>query len=142
MSVFPNTPISTNRVALVPTTGPLQSRGAIDNAAGLSRKAAIKADTYQQFEALILKQFVEAMLPKDTESVYGSGFTGSAWKSMLADKIAAVIAKRGSLGIAKELFATGTTSREVDGAGYAALSAPQSLAAKPVDAEQAREPGK
>ena len=56
--------------------------------------------------------------------------------------ISAVIAKRGSLGIAKELFATGTTSRKVEGTGDNALSAPQSLAAKPVDGERAREPGK
>ncbi|WP_106752546.1 rod-binding protein [Pannonibacter carbonis] len=54
----------------------------------------------QKFEAMILQQFVDGMLPDDAESVYGSGTAGGIWKSMLAEQISTQIAARGGIGIA------------------------------------------
>ena len=62
-----------------------------------------KQDVHVQFEALLLQNMIEAMLPKDTEALMGSGTAGNIWKSMLAEKIAAEIARTGTLGIAKQL---------------------------------------
>jgi flagellar protein FlgJ len=71
---------------------------------------AVKDDkatrTQVEFEASILKTFVDAILPKDETSVYGQGTAGDIWKSMLADQIAKQIAKSGAFGVAKRLFST------------------------------------
>lgn len=62
-------------------------------------------DAYVQFEALLLQNMVEAMMPKDSEAMFGSGTAGMIWKSMLAEKVAAEIARTGTLGIAKQIAA-------------------------------------
>jgi Rod binding domain-containing protein len=64
-----------------------------------------KSDVYVQFEALLVQNMIESMLPKDAEAVFGSGTAGEVWKSMLAEKIAAEIARTGTLGIAKQIAA-------------------------------------
>jgi Rod binding domain-containing protein len=56
-----------------------------------------------QFEAVLLQNMIEAMLPKDSEALMGSGTAGNMWKSMLAEKIAAEIARTGTIGIAKQI---------------------------------------
>lgn len=60
----------------------------------------------QDLEATLLGPFVNEMLPKDASSVYGQGVGGDIWRSMLSDQIAHQLAKAGSLGIARRLFAT------------------------------------
>lgn len=80
-----------------------------DRLAGMTPDAASdqKAARVQvEFEASILKTFVDAILPKDETSVYGQGTAGDIWKSMLADQIARQIAKSGAFGISRRLFAT------------------------------------
>ncbi|MXQ11684.1 rod-binding protein [Microvirga makkahensis] len=57
--------------------------------------------TAQDFEAFILQTFIESMLPKDAENSYGKGSAGSVWRSMLAEQVAAQVAKAGGIGIAK-----------------------------------------
>jgi hypothetical protein len=78
-------------------------------AGGMTTEAADAADNrkkvYAQFEALILQNMIEAMLPQDASSVYGSGTAGSVWKSMLAEKVATEISRTGKLGIAKAIAA-------------------------------------
>lgn len=64
------------------------------------------ARTEIDFEASMLKTFVDAILPKDEADVYGQGTAGDIWKSMFADQIARQIAKSGAFGISKRLFAT------------------------------------
>ena len=64
------------------------------------------ARTEVEFEASILKTFVDAILPKNETDVYGQGSAGDIWKSMLADQIARQIAKSGAFGVSKRLFAT------------------------------------
>lgn len=58
---------------------------------------------YQQFEASILRNFVEGMLPKATENVYGEGTAGNVWRSMQADFMSQELAKSGGIGIAATL---------------------------------------
>ena len=73
-----------------------------------------KPDVHVQFEALLLQNMIEAMLPKDTEALMGSGTAGNIWKSMLAEKIAAEIARTGTLGIAKQIASGPAASSAVE----------------------------
>jgi peptidoglycan hydrolase FlgJ len=74
-------------------------------AAAVSRQTSAQAahSPFAQFEALVLQTFIQAMLPKDAESVYGKGLSGDMWQSMLAQKIAEQVARRGGIGIAARL---------------------------------------
>lgn len=58
------------------------------------------ADAAQKFEAFVLQTFIQEMMPKESEAVYGSGIAGDFWKSMMSEKIAEQVAERGSVGIA------------------------------------------
>ena len=40
---------------------------------------------YQQFEVTVLKSLFELMLPAKANAVFGSGFAGEVWRSMLAE---------------------------------------------------------
>lgn len=71
---------------------------------GAAETPAHKAEV--GLESMLLRQFVDEMLPKDAVDVFGGGVAGDVWKSMLADKIADQIAESGSLKIGKRLFAT------------------------------------
>ena len=76
---------------------------------GLSRQSetpATSADNkYKRFEAMVLQTFIQNMLPKDAEGVYGKGLAGDMWKSQLAERLADVMAERGGIGIAKSMLA-------------------------------------
>lgn len=67
-------------------------------------RATRKADPLVKFEAMVLQSFVEAMLPEDAGSVYGTGMSGDMWKSMMAEQVAGVIAERGGIGIADTIL--------------------------------------
>lgn len=60
---------------------------------------------YRKFEAFVLQSFVQSMLPKKAEVVFGKGTAGEIWKSMLAEQIGKQIADAGGVGIAKQLAA-------------------------------------
>lgn len=62
-------------------------------------------DAAQKFEAFVLQTFIQEMMPKTPESVFGSGISGDFWKSMMSEKIAEQVAERGSLGIADTIRA-------------------------------------
>lgn len=82
---------------------PLDARGTLttlQNQTALSG-AGPTSDPYRKFEGLVLQQFVEAMMPEKSETVYGKGNAGHIWKSMLAEQIGQQIAKAGGVGIAK-----------------------------------------
>lgn len=57
-------------------------------------------DAAQKFEAFVLQTFIQEMMPKEAEGVFGSGVSGDFWKSLMAEKIAEQVAERGNLGIA------------------------------------------
>jgi len=59
----------------------------------------------KRFEAMVLQTFIQEMMPKNAESVYGKGVAGDMWKSMMAGKLADVMADRGGIGIADRLLA-------------------------------------
>ncbi|WP_315925425.1 rod-binding protein [Mesorhizobium sp. SP-1A] len=63
------------------------------------------ADKFKRFEAMVLQTFIQNMLPKDTEQVYGQGLAGDMWKSQLAERLADVMAERGGIGIARSMLA-------------------------------------
>src|SRR5690606_30932930 len=61
-------------------------------------------ESFKRFEAMVLQTFIQNMLPKDGAAVYGKGMAGDMWKSMLAEKIADVMAERGGIGIADHML--------------------------------------
>jgi hypothetical protein len=67
------------------------------------RKSSDGSAVYRKFEAFILQMFVESMLPKGTEDLYGKGTAGTVWRSMLAEQIGNEMAKGNGIGIAKQL---------------------------------------
>jgi len=72
-------------------------------------------EVYRKFEAFILQTFVETMLPKESEQVFGKGTAGGIWKSMLAEQLGAQLAKGKGIGIAKQLAAAHPTGPDVTG---------------------------
>ena len=53
----------------------------------------------------MLQTFIQSMLPKNAQHVFGKGTAGEVWKSMLAEKLGSEIARSGQVGIAKRLAA-------------------------------------
>ncbi|MGX7707024.1 rod-binding protein [Methylobacterium sp. Gmos1] len=82
---------------------PLDARGALMTLQNQTALTGAGSDPYKKFEGLVLQQFVEAMMPEKSETVYGKGNAGGIWKSMLAEQIGTQIAKAGGIGIAKML---------------------------------------
>ena len=60
-----------------------------------------KPGAAREFEAFVMQSFIQEMLPKDANNVFGKGIAGDIWRSMLAEKLAYEVAARGDLGIAK-----------------------------------------
>jgi len=81
------------------------------------------AAAFGQLEAFVLQSFIQSMLPKDAQHVFGKGTAGEVWKSMLAEKLGAEIAKSGRIGIAQRLASAGAA------AGHAAIASPKGIAA-------------
>ena len=69
--------------------------------------------SYVDFEAMVLQTFVQSMMPKDAEDVYGEGMAGDMWKSMMSQQLGTVMADRGGIGIADSLL-KGPLSRRRD----------------------------
>jgi Rod binding domain-containing protein len=72
-------------------------------------------DVYRKFEAFILQTFVETMLPKNSEELFGKGTAGGVWKSMLAEQLGSQLAKGNGIGIAKQLAAGHSAGPDVTG---------------------------
>ncbi len=66
-------------------------------------KAKKDAKAYEDFEGYFLQTFVEAMLPKDASSLFGSGPAGNIWKSMMAEYMAKELAHSTAFGIAEKI---------------------------------------
>lgn len=78
-------------------------------------KKPASGEVYRKFEAFILQTFVETMLPKDSEEVFGKGTAGSVWKSMLAEQLGNQLAKGKGIGIARQLAAAHPAVPDVSG---------------------------
>lgn len=76
----------------------------LSRTSGTERSAGDDAAQFKRFEAMVLNTFIQNMLPKDSEGVYGKGLAGEMWKSQLAEHLAEVMADRGGIGIAKSLL--------------------------------------
>jgi len=100
--------IEAARAALTKRAGGAAAAFTVE-AAGAARRAdteqAGPAKNYQRFEAMVLQTFIQNMLPKDAEGVYGKGLAGDMWKSQLAEHLADVMADRGGIGIARSMLA-------------------------------------
>lgn len=81
-----------------------------------TRQSRTATDAFGQLEAFVLQTFIQSMLPKNAPAVFGKGTAGEVWKSMLAEKMGAELAKSGQIGIAKRLAAAHAS---VTGAGPA-----------------------
>jgi peptidoglycan hydrolase FlgJ len=69
-----------------------------------SVKSAEMPEEYRKFEASILQNFVNSMMPKDSEEVYGKGSAGEFWQSMMSEQIAEQISRQGGMGIAEQVY--------------------------------------
>ncbi|MBR0707506.1 MULTISPECIES: rod-binding protein [Bradyrhizobium] len=78
-------------------------------------KAPASGEVYRKFEAFILQTFVETMLPKESEELFGKGTAGSVWKSMLAEQLGNQLAKGKGIGIARQLAAANPAGPDVTG---------------------------
>ena len=61
-------------------------------------------EPYVNFEAMVLQTFVQSMMPKEADAVYGEGMAGDMWKSMMSQQLGTVMADRGGIGIADSLL--------------------------------------
>ncbi|MBN9291896.1 MAG: rod-binding protein [Hyphomicrobium denitrificans] len=62
----------------------------------------------QQFEAVYLRQMIDASMPKDSEALFGEGTSGTMWRSMMTDTLATSLSKTGTLGIANMILKSET----------------------------------
>jgi Rod binding domain-containing protein len=69
-----------------------------------SMQADATPQTYRKFEGMVLATFVQSMLPKQADAVYGEGMAGDMWKSLLSQQLGTAIADRGGIGIADSLL--------------------------------------
>ena len=70
--------------------------------AGHSQSLAAHGSPYQKFESILLKNFVESIMPKDTE-LFGDAASADMCRSMFAEKTADQLAKSGRFGIATSI---------------------------------------
>ncbi|MGE3066407.1 MAG: rod-binding protein [Hyphomicrobiaceae bacterium] len=93
---------ATTTVARAQTAQAQTAQAAAGAATGAPKR---KAEAFRQFESFVLQSFIQDMLPKNAENVFGKGTAGEIWKSMLAEKLAGQISAGGGIGIARQLAA-------------------------------------
>ncbi len=79
--------------------------GSLSNATALSASSSSgrAGEAHRRFEAMVLSNFVESMLPKSNATLFGAGTAGQVWRSMLAERIANEVAQAGGIGLAERL---------------------------------------
>lgn len=63
-----------------------------------------------KFEAMLLTNMIQEMMPKDAADAFGGGMAGDMWKSMLSEKMADQLAQSGALGLSRRLFSAHNSS--------------------------------
>lgn len=76
---------------------------------------AESAQPYQQFEAFVLQTFIQSMLPRDGQALFGAGTAGEIWKSMLAEGLGTQLARTGGIGLARMLAEHGPQNDRSEG---------------------------
>ncbi len=105
----PADPMGTFEDALGATRRPASLRTPFDPALALVQMRsndALRPDSarpYEAFEAFVLQTFIESMLPKESEALFGAGTAGEIWKAMLAEGLGHQLASAGGIGIARML---------------------------------------
>ncbi|WP_299938010.1 rod-binding protein [uncultured Nitratireductor sp.] len=74
--------------------------------------ASAPSDVEKKFEAMVLQNFMQSLLPEETSSVYGEGLAGEMWRSMLAQQLSESLAEQGGLGIARNVLRDYTVENE------------------------------
>lgn len=82
-----------------------------------------KPGPFVQFEAFVLQNFVQTIMPQEATAVFGEGTAGEVWKSMLAEKIAMQVAQAGGVGIAKMITPNAKTVANLPGGGLGGAAA-------------------
>lgn len=77
-------------------------------------------DTFRQFEASVLQTFVQSMMPKESEEIFGQGNAGEIYKGMMAEQYAKAIADNGGIGIAEQVYSA--SLRKMSDEGFTNLS--------------------
>lgn len=85
-------------------TGPSPSPPSASSGVAARGTASRLSPTGEKFETMVLQNFMQALLPEDTGSIYGKGLAGDMWRSMLAQKLSETLAKRGGIGIADRVL--------------------------------------
>lgn len=88
---------------VISAANPEEAARAEARLAGLAEKPA---PAYRQFEAFLLRNAFESMLPPADDGAYGKGLAGDMWRSMAADQLATTLAESGGIGVARILAAS------------------------------------
>ncbi len=70
------------------------------------------SDVEKKFEAMVLQNFMQSLLPEETSAVYGEGLAGEMWRSMLAQQLSETLAEKGGIGIARNVLRDYTVENE------------------------------
>ncbi len=70
-------------------------------AAPAPRQPDTRGEAVKGLEQLVLQRLVEAMLPKESGTLFGRGTAGDVWRSMLAEQLAAQIGSVVDLGVGR-----------------------------------------
>jgi flagellar protein FlgJ len=90
--------------------------------------------TFRGFEAMALASMIESAMPKEGDSIFGSGTAGSVWKSMLAEQIGEQMAEAGGIGIARQLASSANLASAASGSDAAETEAfTRSLLVTPIE---------
>ncbi len=91
------------------------TKAGLDHVDRVKSNRAEMPDEYRKFEASILQNFVNSMLPNDSEQTYGKGSAGEFWKSMMAEKISEEMSKSGGIGIAEQMYSQALERKQQHG---------------------------
>lgn len=87
--------------------------------AGTPNAATPGAASLQKFEAMVLSQFLDTMMPAkgatSKSSMFGSGTAGDTWKSLLTQKVGEEAARAGGIGLAARLGTSSTVFARAKG---------------------------
>ena len=121
--------------AQLASAGGTSARPAAFSATPFAATAGImtrKETPYQKFEAMMLQNFIQAILPKDND-LFGDATSADAYRSMLSDQLASQLAKTGRLGIAHAIEVAETARLSAVGSSPdRASAAPAAIGAAPI----------